>query len=276
MNKFSKILNLVKEQRNFDFTGSQESMLERRIQKRIHATNNKNIDDYFEYLNNNSAEIDNLIDVLTINVSRFFRNSLSFEYISSVIIPKLIFQKVQANENSLRIWSAGCSYGEEPYSIAIIFNEFLNKEKISLKLNIFATDIDKKALKHAAAGKYDSVSIKNIKYALLDKYFTQKEDYFTISSEIKRMVQFSFFDLLDKNHHVPQESIFGDFDLVLCRNVLIYFNPEYQKNIFNKLYKSMNKDSYLVLGESEVPVEAFKKKFKRVNNITKIYRKVGE
>ena len=275
-NKIKNILNLVKEQRAFDFTGSQASMMERRIQKRINATNNKGIDDYIEYLNNNSGEIDNLINVLTINVSRFFRNSFSFEYFSSVIIPKLISQKVQANENSLRIWSAGCSYGEEPYSIAIIINEFLKKEKIELDLNIFATDIDEKALKTASAGKYASNSIQDVKFALVNKYFTQKEDHFIISPEIKAIVRFSFFDMLDKKHNVPPESIFGDFDIVFCRNVLIYFNMEYQKIIFNKLYKSMKKDSYLILGESEVPVVAFKNKFKRESNIAKIYRKVGE
>jgi chemotaxis methyl-accepting protein methylase len=270
------ILTLVKEQRAFDFTGSHLPMLERRIKKRIHATNNNNFKDYFEYLNSHQSELDNLIDVLTINVSHFFRNTMSFEYISTVIIPGLILNKIQTNDNSLRIWSAGCSYGEEPYSMAIIINEFLNKEKIALNLNIFATDIDKKALKKASRGEYYSESIKNVKYDLVNKYFSKKEDLFAISSEIKQKVQFSFFDLLDKNHNVPQESIFGDFDIVLCRNVLIYFNLEHQKLIFDKLYKSMNNNAYLILGESETPVEAFKNKFKRESKLVKIYRKIGE
>ncbi|MCK5822915.1 MAG: hypothetical protein KAG95_02865, partial [Bacteroidales bacterium] len=122
------ILNFIKNQRAYDFTGYQLSMLLRRIQKRLNATNNKNLDEYFEYLKSNPDETDNLIDVLTINVSRFFRDTLSFEYLSKLIIPKIITTKIQTNDN-LRIWSAGCSYGEEPYSIAIIINEFLKKEK---------------------------------------------------------------------------------------------------------------------------------------------------
>ena len=275
-NEIKNILNLVKEQRAFDFIGNQIPMLERRIQKRVYATSTKNFEDYYIYLNNNSNEIDNLIDVLTINVSRFFRNTLSFEYISKIIIPRLVLKKLQTNDNSFRIWSAGCSFGEEPYSLAIIINEFLEKGKISVDLNIFATDIDKNALETASAGKYGSESIKNIKYAIVDKYFTKKDDLFEISPEIKKMVQFSFFDLLDKKHNVPPESIFGDFDIVLCRNVLIYFNPKYQELIFKKLYKSMNNDSYLILGESEVLVESFKNKFKRESRIAKIYRKIGK
>ncbi|MCK4663263.1 MAG: protein-glutamate O-methyltransferase CheR [Bacteroidales bacterium] len=275
-NEIKNLLNLVKEQRAFDFTGYHLTMLERRIEKRVYATYNKNFDDYFEYLNSHPVEIDSLIDVLTINVSRFFRNSLSFEYISKIIIPRIILKKIQTNDNCLRIWSAGCSFGEEPYSMSIIINEFLKKEKISLNLNIFATDIDKNALKTASTGKYGSESIKNVKYAIVDKYFTKKDDLFKISPEIKKMVQFSFFDLLDKNHFVPPESIFGDFDIVLCRNVLIYFNLEYQELIFNKLYKSMNKDSYLILGEAEVLVEAFKNKFLRESRVVKIYRKKEE
>jgi chemotaxis protein methyltransferase CheR len=274
--KLKYILSILKEQRAFDFTGYHESMLERRVQKRINATNNKKIDDYLEYLNHHPDELDKLIDVFTINVSRFFRNSLSFEYIRKIIIPSIILKKIQANDNSLRVWSASCSYGEEPYSMAILINEFLKKEKISLNLNIIATDLDKNALKTASAGKYNYDSIKNAKYSIVDNYFTKKDDLFTISPEIKEMVQFSFFDLLDKKHSVPPDSIYGEFDIVFCRNVLIYFNLEYQELIFDKLYKSMNKNSYLVLGEAEVPVEAFKNKFKRENRIAKIYKKVNE
>lgn len=270
------ILNILKEQRAFDFSGYRVSMLERRIQKRIKATKSKKIDDYFEFLKQHPDELDKLIDVFTINVSCFFRDTLSFEYIDNVIIPSIILKKLHVNDNSLRIWSAGCSLGEEPYSIAIIIKEFLEKEKPPLNVNIFATDIDKKALKIASDGNYGVKSIRNVKYTYVDKYFTKKDDIFSISPDIKKMIQFSFFDLIDKKRSVPSDSIFGDFDIVFCRNVLIYFNLEHQELIFDKIYKSMNKDSYLILGEAETPVEAFKNKFKRESNIVKIYRKVGE
>jgi len=274
--KIKNILNLLKEQRGFDFTGYRTAMLERRIQKRIYGTNQKNFDDYFEYLIRHKDELDNLIDVFTINVSRFFRNSLAFEYINKIVIPELFLSKAKVNDNSIRIWSAGCSFGEEPYSMAIFINEFLRKEDTSVNMSIFATDIDKKALKRASAGYYSFESVKKVKYGIYEKYFTKEGDRFKISHEIKRKVSFSFFDLLDKNHIVPPDSIFGGFDIVLCRNVLIYFDLDYQKIIFKKLYKSLNQNGYLILGEAEVPIEGFNNKFRRENRFCKIYRKLGE
>lgn len=270
------ILNFLKEQRGFDFNAYRSSMLERRIQKRLDNTSTNNLEEYFEYLMQHPEELDKLIDVFTINVSRFFRNTLSFEYISKKIIPGLIMDKLQSNDNTLRIWSAGCSFSEEPYSIAIIINEFLKKEKISISLNIFATDIDNKALKGASEGCYGFDEIAEVKFNIFNKYFTQEDGRFKLSDEIKNMVQFSSFDLLDKNHSVPQESIFGGFDMVFCRNVLIYFNVDYQKAIFSRLYKSLNQNGYLILGEAEIPIEGFNNKFRRVNKSCKIYRKVYE
>ncbi|MCD4694761.1 MAG: protein-glutamate O-methyltransferase CheR [Bacteroidales bacterium] len=275
MKKLKNILNLMKEQRGFDFSGYRASMLERRVQKRIYSTKCKDFDNYLEYLDRHPGELDNLIDVFTINVSRFFRNSLSFEYITKIIIPEMFLAKTVEHDNSIRIWSAGCSFGEEPYSMAIIIKEFLKKEDTSVKLNIFATDNDKKALLRASKGCYGFESIKKIKYGIFKKYFSKEGNKFKIDQIIKRMVQFSFYDLLDKNHLVPPDSIFGGFDIVLCRNVLIYFDLDYQKIIFNKLYKSLNKNGYLVLGEAEIPVEGFKHKFIRENKYCKIYRKVS-
>ncbi|MCK4922277.1 MAG: protein-glutamate O-methyltransferase CheR [Bacteroidales bacterium] len=269
------ILHLLEEKRGFDFSGYRSSMLERRIQKRMYSTSCKNLSDYLEYLNYNPDESDHLINVFTINVSRFFRNSLTWEYIRKILLPDLYYEKIKANDNSLRIWSAGCSYGEEPYSLAIIINELTSMEEDSLNLNIFATDLDKKAIKLASEGIYGFDSVKRVKYGIYKKYFTRDAENYVLDQEIKKKVQFSFFDLLDKKHMVPPESIFGGFDIVLCRNVLIYFDLGHQKIIFNKLYKSLNPNGYLILGESEVPGDEFKNKLQRDNSCCKIYRKVG-
>ncbi|MCK5539042.1 MAG: protein-glutamate O-methyltransferase CheR, partial [Bacteroidales bacterium] len=251
--RLNKILSHLKEQRGFDFSGYRLSMLERRIQKRVYSINSKGLDDYYEYLKNHSEELEHLFDVLTINVSSFFRNCLAFELVSKMIIPEIFSTKIKENFNSLRIWSAGCSFGEEPYSMAILISELLEQEESTIQPTIFATDIDKKALKRASLGSYDVNSISEVKYGLLNKYFTKDGDNYKIDSQIKNKVQFSFYDLLDKNRLVPPDSIFGGFDIVLCRNVLIYFEPEFQNIIFNKLYKSLNKNGILILGEAEVP-----------------------
>ncbi len=275
MVNLDNILNILKERRSMDFSGYRKAMLVRRIQKRIYTTRSKGITEYLDYLIENADELDNLIDVFTINVSRFFRNSLAFEYIAKIIIPDVFLNKAKENNKSLRIWSAGCSFGEEAYSMAIVINEFLRKEPVTINLNIFATDIDKKALARAVAGSYNIESIKKIKCGILTKYFKEDKGSYIIDDEIKKLVQFSFFDLINKNIAVPAQSIYGGFDIVLCRNVLIYFNPDHQKIIFNKLYNSLNKNGYLILGEAEVPIEGFKHKFRRENKFCKIYRKIG-
>jgi len=212
------------------------------FKKRIYATKKKNSKDYLEYLANNHNELDNLIDVFTINVSSFYRNSMTFEFISRLTFPEMISTKTKKNDNTIRIWSAGCSFGEEPYSIAISLNEYLKKEDTIFDVNIFATDIDKKALARASKGVYSFENIKNVKLGTFNKYFTKKEDQFNLISEIKNMVQFSFYDLLDSNNTAPPNSIFGGFDIILCRNVLIYLEPEYQKpfsiNCINHLIKT--------------------------------------
>ena len=270
-----KILDIVKKQRGFDFSGYRSPMLERRIQKRVLATRSENIENYMEYLNSNSDELNHLINVFTINVSHFFRNSFIFEYISKIIIPSLIQSKIKDKDHNIRVWSAGCSYGEEPYSMAILLNDIINKEEVDIRTNIFATDLDKKAITNASIGTYGFDSVRNVKFGTFQKYFTQTENKFQLDPKIKKMVQFSFFDLQDENRLVPPDSIFGGFDILLCRNVLIYFEPEYQKIIFNKLYQSLNKDGYLVLGEAEVPIEGFKNKFRKEIKCCKVYRKIG-
>jgi len=272
--KIKKILDYLQSQKGFDFSGYRRSTLERRINKRMLATETGNINEYCKYLMNNQAEVDKLIDALTINVSQFFRNPLVFEYISEKLMPRMIFGKLKKKEKYLRIWSAGCAAGEEPYSLAIIFNEFLEKENLELNLRIFATDIDKQSLKSAKEGVYNFESIKEVKYGLLSKYFIQENSSFKIVSKIKNMVNFSFYDLLEKNSHAPPESIFGNFDLIFCRNVLIYFNLEYQDKIFKKLHYSLTPSGYLILGEAEMVSRRYKRYFSGLSEYLKIFQKL--
>lgn len=273
MNKeLEKILGYLNEKRSFDFSGNRPAMIGRRIKKRLTATQSANFHDYLNYLKIHPRELDSLIDVLTINVSRFFRNTLTFEYIAGRVLPAIIWQKTETLDHSLRVWSAGCSTGEEPYSVAILINELIKKEELNLNLNIFATDIDEGALKKAQAGVYPFESIKSIKYRLLKKYFTIDDESYTLNSEIKELVSFSFYDMLDKKTYVPPESVFGNFDLVLCRNVLIYFQTEYQDIIFDKLHRSLSKNGYLVLGEAEAPIIKYQRYFVKENECCHIYR----
>ena len=270
------ILNCLYKKSGFDFSGYCISIIERLISHRFNIINCNDYKTYFNYLQENPDEFNNLIDELTINVSRFFRNTLTFEYIAKHILPMFLFSKESHKNNSFRVWSAGCSKGEEPYSIAILINELLEKEKKNCDARIFATDIDRKILKKAQNAIYPVESIENIKYKLLKKYFTRKGEYFFLKPVIKDMVSFSIFDLLYKKSFAPPESIFGAFDMVLCRNVLIYFSKENQEIIFEKLYRSLLRNGYLILGETEVPLTKYQQYFTKVSDCCHIYQKLQE
>ncbi len=272
-NDLKSVIGYLKEKRGFDFSGYRTSMIERRVNQRLSATSCKTCPEYLLHLEKQPAELDHLVDVLTINVSRFFRDTLAFEYIADRILPEIVYEKKKTDDHSLRIWSTGCSMGEEPYSIAILINELFEKEEMEVGINIFATDIDNKILKKAKNGLYPYESIESVKYRLLKKYFVPKGESFRLIAKIKDMVSFSPYDLLDKRSYAPPESVFGSFDMVFCRNVLIYFNAGYQDLIFDKLYRSLGKGGYLVLGEAEAPSIKFQRRLRKVNTCCHIYQK---
>ncbi len=270
------ILRYLLERRGLDFSGCHHPMLERRIGQRLSATACAGTSEYFSYLQANEDELDRLIDVVTINVSGFFRDSLTFEILAERILPAIILEKIRARDHSLRVWSAGCSNGEEPYSVAILIHELLEKEGMAMDVRIFATDIDKGALEGAEKTVYPRTSIENVKHRLLTKYFVAEGASFRLSRKIKELVTFSYYDILDKRHGVPQESVFGSFDIVLCRNLLIYFNTEYQEAVLEKLYHSLAGNGYLVLGEAETPTIKYRRRFTRLIDFSPIYRKRWE
>jgi chemotaxis methyl-accepting protein methylase len=230
--------------------------------------------EYLRYLKGTPGEVDALIESLTINVSRFFRDPLTFEYIGERLLPLLLLEQTKRAGSALRMWSAGCSMGEEPYSMAILIREFSEKEDLPRDIVIFATDIDRKVLEKARRACYPPESVADVKYHLLNKYFVKKGCNFQLARPIRDMVLFSAYDLLDKRSYAPPESIFGGFDLVLCRNVLIYFNAKWQNLIFDKLYRSLTRGGYLVLGEAETPPLASCHRFIRSSDCCHIYRRL--
>ncbi|MCF7920109.1 MAG: protein-glutamate O-methyltransferase CheR [Candidatus Cloacimonetes bacterium] len=264
------ILDFLKEQRSIDFSGYSHDILARRIRKRFLPTGSSDFAEYLIHLQNHEEELDKLVQVITIKVSHFFRNSLTFEIIKKILQRKL--ENMTEDHISLRIWSAGCASGEEVYSLAIIIVELLKQS--NLQVNIFASDIDQAALKEAKAGIYAFESVKEVKYGLLLKYFTASGDKFMLADSIKKMVTFSRHDLVADRSLVPAESVYGNFDLVLCRNVLIYYNQQYQQLILQKLIQSLAPAGYLVLGDAEIPGDEFRYILNKVSPECKIYRKV--
>jgi chemotaxis methyl-accepting protein methylase len=272
-NNITDILEFLHEAKGFKYRAYHVEMLERRINNRIINTESKNIKNYYRLLISDADEATRLVEYFMINVTHFFRDPLCFEMLSKLIIPDLISSKIKLGNDSIRIWSAGCSRGEEAYSVAILINEYLEHAKINLHVDLFATDYDPGAIHLANSGIYTAESLKEIKLGLIKKYFVEMKGSFAVTPELKSMVKFSVYDLLDKRSYAPSESIFGNFDLILCRNVLIYFNQEFQEFILSKLHKSLAAKGVLMLGESEVPVLLYKEKFSPLTRHCKIYRK---
>ncbi|MBF0120776.1 MAG: protein-glutamate O-methyltransferase CheR [Desulfobacterales bacterium] len=272
-NEIKPILEYLYSKFGIDFTFYLPEIIFNQISKRLVKTGISSLYEYENYIKNNSNELDYLLDSLMLNVSGFFRNPLVFEYIAHRILPAVIKEKISSDNHSLRIWSTGCSNGEEPYSIAIIVHELMQKEKIDFYNYIFATDIDDSALDQARKGVYFFEAVKNVKYGLIKKYFVKDHELYRLKSEIKNIVSFSHYDMLDKRTYSPPESIFGNFDIVCCRNLLIYFQKEYHHIIFEKIYHALAKNAYLILGEAESPPPEYEKRFKKIFD-RHIYRKV--
>ena len=274
-NKLGPIFSYLHKERCFDFSGYRRSTAERLIQKRLSAAKCTSYEEYLSFLSQHPDELDNLLDVLTVNVGKFFRDPLTFEYLSDIVFPAVASKKTAQGDHTLRIWSSGCACGEEPFSVAILLYEKKGDEKPDLDVEIFATDIDEGALIRARRAVYTVESMENIKYSFLKRYFhIAGENSFELIPEIKKMVNFSIYDMFDKKNYAPPESIYGSFDIILCRNLLIYFNLEYQDRIINKLYRSLAEGGFLILGEAETIGKEFKHYFRRVTECCSIYRKI--
>ncbi|MBI5417720.1 protein-glutamate O-methyltransferase CheR [Candidatus Poribacteria bacterium] len=267
---FKKILLKIKEERNLDFLQYRESILWRRIMTRARIAKRENLEQYLAYLEFHPDEMDNLMDAITINITEFFRNPNVFESIEKKIIPELILQKQKNNSNVIRIWSCGCSSGEEAISILILLAEFLGTKLFNYKIIIQGTDIDNKALAQAKEGVYEEAQFKNWpinKRYQIEKYFYDiGNKRYWIREEWPAYLSFIYHDVIDD---VPLEHM----DMVVCRNLLIYFSRELQRQVIEHLFGSLNKGGFLVLGNVESIWGDLKNKFIEVDAKSRIYMK---
>jgi len=175
------------------------------------------------------------MNYITINVSEFFRNPERFQELESKIFPELLKEN-----NRLKIWSAACSYGAEPYTMAMM----LEKMPLVKGYKILATDIDKQILERAKLGKYSAQDVKNVDKALVSKYFKQENNDYLLSESLKKNIEFKHHDLLRDNYD-------KGFDLIVCRNVVIYFTDEAKDKIYRQFYQSLRKGGFLFVGGTE-------------------------
>ena len=257
------ILELVSRQASVDFRQYKTSTILRRIARRMTVTHAHTIYDYAEYLRSYPEEIGELVKAFLINVTQFFRDSEAFAYIKSEVLPKLIAE-ARERDKVLRFWSAGCATGEEPYSLAMLISDLLGAELSEWSIKIFATDLDEDAITFARRGVYSENLLQGVSVEYHTRYFERVDQGYRISKLLRQMVIFGQQDL-------SRSSPFPRVNLVLCRNVLIYFSPELQDYVLGQFAFSLSPNGYLFLGKAETvrPLQSY---FELESKQWKIYR----
>jgi chemotaxis protein methyltransferase CheR len=244
---FSQIRQFVTENTGIVLTDAKKDMVYSRLSKRIRKGPYNNFDDFCLAIERGDAEEqDFLINAITTNLTAFFRENHHFEFLADVAIPELL--KLNQHTKRLRIWSAGCSTGEEPYSIAMVLRETIPNIN-DWDVKILATDLDANVIAHGQAGVYREEQIEGLSAERKSRWFKKgkgdKEGYVKVSRELQELISFKRLNLLQ---HWPMS---GPFDLMFCRNVLIYFDKDTQRVLFKRYFDILRPNAYLLIGHSE-------------------------
>lgn len=249
----AQIIVLMREAHGFDLALYEEAFLAKSLQRRLEGAGLAGWSAYLERLAQDGAEAQALFASLNIGYSEFFRDPLAFALLEQVILPALLQQSGPAG---LRVWSAGCAAGQEAGSIAILLDEQNAGSGQPLPFRIFSTDRDAALLAAARKGIYDAASVQQLRLQQLRRYFTVTGDAYSLSPALKAHIDFSVFDLLAEGTTSPVAAIYGDFDLVLCCNLLFYYRPEVRQRILDKMVRALRTGGYCVTGAVEREIVA--------------------
>lgn len=234
-NDYQQFINQVKTKTGIDLSLYKEAQMKRRLTSLFEKRGYHSFQDYFIAINRDQQLLKEFLDRITINVSEFYRNYKRWEVLEKKILPEIL-----KNVKRPKIWSAACSTGEEPYTIAMIMSKFMPLSDI----NILATDIDVNVITKAKIGIYSERSVHEVPKDMLKKYFTYENCLYKVSEDIKRTVQF-------KKHNLLADSYGGPFDLIVCRNVLIYFTEEAKDTLYRKFSQVLNDKGIFFVGSTE-------------------------
>ncbi|MFW5995469.1 MAG: CheR family methyltransferase [Spirochaetia bacterium] len=238
---FNKFRTLIYDESGIHFTETNRSILESRLRERLRSTGDTTATAYYTRVRNDKEELRALLDSVTTNLTRFFRNTAHFETFERVVLPELIARKKREGKRHLKVWSAGCSTGEEPYSLAMVMKEVLPRD---FTFSVLASDISLKSLMSARSGYYADSKVKGVPERYLERYFDRKEKGCQVKKEIMDTVTFDY-------HNLKHPSGLMDVDIVFCRNVIIYFDEAAQKATVRRFWDVMTPYSYLFIGHSE-------------------------
>ena len=263
---FQLLERKIYQEKGLRVEGYRDSYVRRRIAVRMRANRANSYAEYLKILNLSPEEYDLLVDDLTINVTQFFRDEGTFEALGKAILPKLISTKRKHGQRMIKVWCAGCATGEEPYSLAMLFHLLLGPEISSWVVMVYGTDIDQVSLKRAREGRYERIA--SLGGRELNEYFDFDGQY-NLKPEVKQMVRFCPYDLTSRHWS-------NRFDLIVCRNVLIYFSLSLQEELLHTFYSCLNKGGYLVLGKTETLLGESRMMFNPINIRECIYQKLEE
>src|SRR5262252_3341956 len=239
---FEQLLEFVRDERGFDYTGYRRPTLMRRFEKRMQAVDAGDWEAYRTYLSEHSEEFSELFNTILINVTGFFRDRETWDLVATEVIPRLLDER--PSDSPLRVWSAGCASGEEPYTISMLLVEALGEEAFKRRVKIYATDIDDDALGQARDAAYTTKQLEGVPPELRERYFQQANHGLAFRNDLRRTVIFGRNDL----HRDPPIS---RVDLLLSRNTLMYFGADVQQRILANFYFALNRGGFLVVGKAE-------------------------
>ncbi|WP_430487689.1 CheR family methyltransferase [Priestia flexa] len=265
------IFTLIKKKTGIDFSLYKKNSVLRRIEKRMSLLDTpcETLEVYRDYLNAHPVEIVDLQRDLLIGVTQFLRDKEAFSLIEEQVIPKIVNRKIERKEDEIRIWVAGCSTGQEAYSLAILFHKYLLTVNHYFDVRIFATDIDKQAIKVASQGIYTEDNLSVFSEEQISQYFEPtKHNSYQVKKSIRKMIVFA-------PHNIAKDSPFVNVDLISCRNMLIYFQAELQQRILSLFHFSLTDEGTLFLGPSETTGK-LSNLFQPISNKWKVFKSTGQ
>jgi two-component system, chemotaxis family, CheB/CheR fusion protein len=237
------LLGYLKQTRAFDFTAYKRSTLGRRVQKRMQTLHIDDYGDYVDYLEVHPDEFSVLFNTILINVTSFFRDPATWDWLNAQVIPRMVAAK--SDGEPIRIWSAGCASGEEPYSLAILLADALGVERFKEQVKIYATDLDDEALAQGRHASYTDHQLAGVPPSILARYFERSNGRQTFNKDLRRSVIFGRHDLI-------QDAPISRVSLLVCRNTLMYFNAEAQSRILDRFHFALESGGFLFLGKAEM------------------------
>lgn len=249
--EFNELVRIIYDKTRIQMSEHKRALVTSRISKRIRALNMSSFKEYIDYLKGApDEEVTNFINAVTTNKTDFFRENKHFEYMKTTFLPNWEKSYKEGKVNNLRIWSAACSTGEEPYTIAMTLHDYFGERFNHYDIKILASDIDTNVLSHACAGIYKEETVEIIQTNTLKKYFLKgtgnNAGLYKVKNILQKCISFRQLNFKDEDFDIHTK-----FDLIFCRNVIIYFDKEFQKELFNKFYRYMKEDSYVFIGHSE-------------------------